>query len=601
MLITITYNSSDMNDNLGSEHVTWDLTPLYKDINDENIKKDTEDIKKRTSDFSSQYRGRIKDISPPELLTSIIELESISRKISRIGSFAYLNFATQSDNAEAGAFLQMFHETASQFQRDLLFFELEWASLEDNTAQSLLVSTELSRYRHYLEKLRKYSPHLLSEVEEKLLAEVSPVGVTSWEKLFEKLLSQMKFGEAGRTEEEVLSELYNPDREVRKKASEEFTRGLSRELHILSHTFNTVLADKMIIDRLRKYPDWISSMNLDNEIEEKTVEALVGAVRSRYDIPKRYYRLKKSLLGLDELFDYDRYAPLPFSSEKAVPWDECKGIVLRAYNDFSPQMMEIARLFFDGRWIHAPVMPGKRGGAFSDPSTPDVHPYVMVNYTGKNRDVMTVAHELGHGIHQYLAEKEQGYFNSRTPLVTAETASVFGEMLVFNSLLGGAKTKEERLSLLCVKLEEMFATVFRQIAMNRFEDAIHRERRGRGELSKERFGELWIGTQKEMFGGSVTLTDNYRTWWSYIPHFLEAPGYVYAYAFGELLVLSLYRMYTEEGERFVPKYLRLLSSGGKEQPAKLLEEFGIKLDDPDFWLEGLGLMDGMLKQAEELV
>jgi len=590
-----------MANKLGSENVTWDLTPLYKDINDENIKKDIENIKNRITSFSSQYRDRIKDLSPPELLNSVTELESISQKITRIGSFAYLNFATQSDSAEAGAFLQRFHETASQFQRDLLFFELEWASLDDNTAQLLLGNPELGKYRHYLEKLRKYSPHLLSEVEEKLLAEVSPVGVSSWEKLFEKLLSQMKFGVAGRTEEEVLSELYNPDREVRKKASEEFTAGLSGQLHILSHTFNTVLADKMITDRLRKYPDWISSMNLDNEIEEKTVEALVSAVRSRYDIPERYYRLKKSLLGLDELFDYDRYAPLPISSEKAVPWEECKGIVLRAYNDFSPQMMEIASLFFNGRWIHAPVMPGKRGGAFSDPCTPDVHPYVMVNYTGKNRDVMTVAHELGHGVHQYLAGKELGYFNSKTPLVTAETASVFGEMLVFNSLLGRAKTREERLSLLCVKLEEMFATVFRQIAMNRFEDAIHRERRSKGELSRERFGELWIGTQKEMFGSSVTLTDNYRVWWSYIPHFLEAPGYVYAYAFGELLVLSLYRMYTEEGEKFVPKYLGLLSSGGKEPPAKLLEDFGIKLDDPGFWREGLGLMDVMLKQAEELV
>jgi oligoendopeptidase F len=586
---------------LGSENVIWDLTPLYRGINDENIEKDIESIKNQVASFSSKYRGKLKDISPSELLTSVTELEDISQKTARIGSFAYLNFATQANDAGSSAFLQKFHEIASQFQRDLLFFELEWAALDDSIAQPLLEAPAVSKYRHYLEKLRRYRPHHLSEIEEKLLAEISPVGASSWDKLFEKLLSHIKFGEAGRTEEEALSDLYNPDRQVRIKASKEFTEGLSAELHVLAHIFNTILADKMITDRLRKYPDWISSMNLDNELDEKIVQALVDAVRSRYDIPRRYYRLKKALLGLDELFDYDRYAPLPVSSEKVVPWDECKNIVLRAYGDFSPQAEEIALQFFDGKWIHAPVMPGKRGGAFSDPSTPDVHPYVMVNYTGKSRDVMTVAHELGHGIHQYLAGKQQGYFNSQTPLVTAETASVFGEMLVFRSLLDRAADKDEKLSLLCVKLEEMFATVFRQIAMNRFEDAIHRERRDKGELSQERFGELWTETQKEMFADSVTLTDNYRVWWSYIPHFLEAPGYVYAYAFGELLVLSLYKMFMEEGESFVPRYMKLLASGGSESPQRLLEDFGIRLDDPGFWLEGLKIMDEMLKQAEELV
>lgn len=452
-----------------------------------------------------------------------------------------------------------------------------------------------------MKKIREYRPHQLTEIEEKLLAEISPVGSSSWNKLFEKLLSRMKFGRAGRTEEEVLSDLYNPDRQVRINASCEFTEGLSAQLHVLTHIFNIILADKMIMDRLRKYPDWISSMNLDNEIDEKVELALVDAVRSRYDIPQRYYGLKKRLLGLDELFDYDRYAPLPVSSDKVVPWGECRDIVLSAYNDFSPVMKDIARMFFDGRWIHAPVMPGKRGGAFSDPCTPDVHPYVMVNYTGKNRDVQTTAHELGHGVHQYLAGRQQGYFNSKTPLVMAETASVFGEMLVFRSLLDGAEGRDEKLGLLCNKLEEMFATVFRQIAMNRFEDAIHNERRSRGELSRERFGELWIKTQKEMFGDSITLTENYTVWWSYIPHFLEAPGYVYAYAFGELLVLSLYKMFTEEGGGFVPEYLKLLASGGRDSPARLLDDFGIRLDNPDFWLEGLGIMDEMLKQAEELV
>ncbi|MCK4928643.1 MAG: hypothetical protein KAR76_02805, partial [Methanosarcinales archaeon] len=271
------------------------------------------------------------------------------------------------------------------------------------------------------------------------------------------------------------------------------------------------------------------------------------------------------------------------------------------YNDFSPEMKDIAQQFFDGKWIHAPVMSGKRGGAFSDSCTPEVHPYVMLNYMGNNRDVETMGHELGHGVHQYLAGKHQGFLNSQTPLPMAETASVFGEMLVFRSLMDKAGSRDEKLSLLTNKLEQIFATVFRQIAMNRFEDVIHNERRDKGELSSERFGELWIKSQQEMFRDTVTLTENYNVWWSYIPHFLEAPGYVYAYAFGELLVLALYRRFVEEGEEFVPKYMELLASGGKDTPVKLLEGFGIQLDDPGFWQDGLEIIDDMLKQAEGLV
>ncbi|MCX9081667.1 MAG: M3 family oligoendopeptidase [Candidatus Methanoperedens sp.] len=589
-----------MKDRLGSEDVIWDLTDLYTDISDDNIEKDIENIKGKTALFSAKYRKKLNVISLGDFLNAVITLEEIYRKISRIGSFAYLNFTTQSNNAQAGAFLQKVEEISSQFQKELLFFELEWASLEDEAATPLLEDPSLDKYRHYLEKLRKYRPHQLAETEEKILAELSPVGAGNWNKLFEKVLSMIKFGEAGRTEEEVLSDLYNPDRRIRITSAGEFTEGLESQKHILTHIFNTILADKMIMDRLRIFPDWVSSMNLDNEIDEKIVTALVEAVKNRYDIPRRYYRLKKELLGYDELFDYDRYGPLPFSLEKKIPWDEGKEMVLKAYNDFSPRMRDIALDFFDNRWIHAPIMPGKRGGAFSDPVTPDVHPYVMVNYSGIHRDVQTLAHELGHGVHQYLAGRKQGYFNSRTPLIMAETASVFGEMLVFRSQLETAEGRDEKLSLLCNKLEEIFATVFRQIAMNRFEDAIHRERRTLGELSASRFGELWIDTQKEMFGDSVTLTGNYSIWWSYVTHFLEAPGYVYAYAFGELLVLSLYKMFMEEGKSFVPRYLDLLASGGNGSPAQLLADFGVRLDDPGFWYEGLDIIDKMLTEAEGL-
>ncbi|MCE8427964.1 MAG: M3 family oligoendopeptidase [Candidatus Methanoperedens sp.] len=590
-----------MKDRLGSEDVIWDLTDLYKDTGDDNIEKDTENIKGKIALFSTKYRKKLNVISPGEFLNAVIALEEIYQKISRIGSFAYLNFTTQSNNEQASAFLQRFEEISSQFQKELLFFELEWASLEDEAANLLLENLALGRYRHYLEKLRKYRPHQLIETEEKILAEISPVGAGNWNKLFEKVLSILKFGEAGRTQEEVLSDLYDPDRMIRIKSAKEFTEGLESQKHILTHIFNTILADKMIMDRLRRFPDWVSSMNLDNEIDEKIVTALVNAVKNRYDIPQRYYRLKKELLGYDELFDYDRYGPLPFSPEKKIPWDQGKEMVLKAYEDFSPVMMDIALNFFDGRWIHAPIMPGKRGGAFSDPVTPDVHPYVMTNYSGMNRDVQTLAHELGHGVHQYLAGRKQGYFNSRTPLVMAETASVFGEMLSFRSQLERAEGRDEKLSLLCNKLEEIFATVFRQVAMNRFEDAIHRERRSKGEMSAARFGELWIDTQKEMFGDSVTLTGDYSIWWSYVTHFLEAPGYVYAYAFGELLVLSLYKMFMEEGKSFVPRYLNLLASGGNGSPSQLLADFGVRLDDSGFWNDGLDIIDKMLKEVQELV
>ncbi|MFH1623955.1 MAG: M3 family oligoendopeptidase [Pseudomonadota bacterium] len=590
-----------MDERLKTEGIIWDLTHLYSNTEDPSIERDVEKLRRGVSDFSRKYRGKVGDLDPKGLYTAVCELERLNELLSKIGSFAFLNYATQSQDAKAGAFLQKIHEIESDLQRDLVFFNLDWANLDNQVAKNLLLSPEIEKYRHFLNVLKKYKPHLLSEIEERLLVEKEPTGISSLTRLFDKIISQKKFGERARTEQEILADLYNASREVRKKASEELTAGLSDYLHILTHIFNTVLGEHMIMDRLRKYPEWISSRNLSNEVDEKTVNALTDAVKSRYDIPVRYYRLKKKMLGYSELFDYDRYAPLPFSSERVLPWDECREIVLAAFDDFSKEVKDVALMFFDERWIHAPVMLGKRGGAFAHPCTPDVHPYVMVNYTGNIRDVQTVAHELGHGIHQFLGARNQGYFNSRTPLTMSETASVFAEMLVFRKQLKMAAHREEEISLICSKLEAMFATVFRQISMYLFEDAIHRERRNRGEVSKERFGELWMKTQTEMFGDSVGLTENYSVWWSYIPHFLHAPGYVYAYAFGELLTLSLYKNYEKEGLPFIPKYIELLSSGGRDSPPNLVKSFGIKLDDPDFWLEGLIIMDEMLSRLEELI
>jgi oligoendopeptidase F len=468
--------------------------------------------------------------------------------------------------------------------------------LEEVQAGELSDSTELALFRHYLQNLRKYKPHTLSEPEEKILAEKGPIG-SSWGTLFDKVLSRLRFGEGQKSESEVLSELYHPDREVRKKAAADLTDGLNSIDHILTHIFNTILLDKAIEDRLRKYPHWLRARNLSNEADDEMVSALIKAVSTRYDLVSRYYQLKRKILGYDQLFDYDRYAPIPSESERAIPWDEAKETVLAAFNAFSPQMGSIAQEFFDRNWIHAPVLPGKRSGAFSHPVIPSVHPYILLNYTGKRRDVMTLAHELGHGIHQYLA-REQGLFNGDTPLTTAESDSVFGEMLVFRHLLGQIESPTERVVLLCGKLEDIFATVFRQVSMNRFEEAVHTRRREHGELDTDTLCTLWMDTQKTMFGNSVTLMDHYRIWWSYIPHFVHSPGYVYAYAFGELLVLALYRQYLERGSSFIPLYLDLLRSGGKVSPGELLRPFGIDLADPDFWIRGLKVLEELLMEAE---
>jgi len=412
-------------------------------------------------------------------------------------------------------------------------------------------------------------------------------------------MAAQRYGEEGKTQEEILTMLYSPDRDTRRKAAAELTKGLEGQLHIVSHTMNTILADKMIDDRLRNYPTWISSMNLANELDDETVNSLVESVTSAYGMVARYYRLKERLLGISPLYDYDRYAPLPYLPDVTFDWSQCREIVLDSFHAFSPDMADIAQLFFEKGWIHAPVLPGKTSGAFAHPAVPDAHPYVLVNYTGKVRDIETVAHELGHGVHQYLA-RELGYFNSHTPLVLAETASVFGEMLTFARLMEMMETSEVKLGLLCSKIESIFATVFRQIAMNRFEDAIHNYRRSKGELAPDEFNRLWLETQQEMFQDSVVLTEDYRVWWSYIGHFLHTPGYVYAYAFGELLVLSLYAMYRETADGFVEKYLGLLKAGGSESPYNLLSSFGIDLHDKEFWRQGLAVIDEMITQAERL-
>jgi len=591
--------AEDINAAFGTTDIVWQLEDLYKDVNDPRIQEDMNWCRQEAEDIRKYFAGRLSDLDAGRLLELVSRLERLSEKMGGLGAFSYLNFATRVNDPEAGAFLQGLKEFSSKVEKEVVFFELEWAKLPDETTEKFIGHPLLHHYSHYLRAARRYRPHLLSETEERLLIEVSPAGRSSWISLFDKVLAFQRYGEDKRTQEEVLTDLYSPDRKKRKNASKEITEGLEKELHVLTHTFNTVLCDKMIQDRLRKYPQWISSMNLANELDDSTVDALVKSVVGRYDIVERYYLLKKRLLKLDDLCDFDRYAPLPWLPERCVSWKEAREMVLQAFERFSPEMADIAARFFEQGWIHAPVIAGKTSGAFAHPVTPSAHPFVLVNFTGTLRDVETLAHELGHGIHQVLAA-QKGYFNSQTPLTLAETASVFGEMLVFRDILGQMETPEEKLGFSAAKIESIFATVFRQIAMNCFENGMHNHRREKGELSQDEFSELWIDTQSAMFKGSVKLTDNYRVWWSYISHFLHVPGYVYSYAFGELLVLSLYALYLEQGDAFRANYFELLRAGGSDTVYDLLKPFGIDLKDSSFWNRGLSIIDDMVRDAGEL-
>jgi oligoendopeptidase F len=582
----------------GTEAVVWNLADLYDGDNDPGLAADVQWCGEEAAVLHGRFRGRVAGLTAPQLRELVARLEGLDARLSRLGTFAFLNFTTQMENSGAGALLQRMEELASQCNKEVVFFELEWNALTPQRAATLLADPGLAGYRHYLEAMRRYQPHQLSEPEESLLLEYAPVGRSAWNTLFDKVISGLRFGLRKRTEEEVLTDLYDQDRGVRREAAEELTAGLQSQRHILTHIFNTLAAEKMIEDRLRRHQDWVHAMNLGNELTGATVETLVQAVTSRYDIVQRYYRVKRELLHLGELTDYDRYAPLPALPSQRIGWDACRTMVLDSFAAFSPELAAIAGQFFDQNWIHAPILPGKRGGAFAHPCVPDVHPYVMVNYSGTLNDVSTVAHELGHGVHQVLAAR-RGHFNSETPLVLAETASVFAEMLIFQSQLALLSDGAQRRAFVCQKLESIFATVFRQTAMNRFEKRMHEGRRGQGELSCEQLSEFWLATQGEMFGDAVTLRPDYGIWWAYIPHFLSTPGYVYSYAFGELLVLALYGLYQQQGEAFVTMYCQLLAAGGSASPYDLVKPFGIDLDDPAFWQQGLNVIDGMLRQVED--
>jgi oligoendopeptidase F len=584
--------------------VRWDLSDLYPEPAEPRIERDLDAAAAAATRFAEKYRGRVAALEAPALAEALDELEALLEPPGRAGAYAGLRFAADTSAPANGALLQRVQERGSAIRNAVLFFQLEWVALSDEHASQRIASPMLERRRHLLESMRRYRPHVLSEPEERILEELANTGERAWGRLFDEILAAARFpfamnGEAKElSEEEILALLYEPDRERRRAAAAGLTAGLRQHARVLAFIFNTLTGNKATEDRLRTYPDPMAARHLSNEIEPASVAALLAACERGYPTVQRYYRLKARLLGLDELFDYDRYAPVG-EAPSHLGFEQARRIVLDAYGDFSPDVARIAGLFFERRWIDAELRSGKRGGAFSASTVPSVHPYVLLNYTGTLRDVMTVAHELGHGVHQSLA-REQGLFEQDTPLTLAETASVFGEMLVFRRLLREETDPRTRLALLCGKLEDAFATVFRQVVMTRFEEKLHAARRGEGELPIERVNALWLEANAPMHGDAVRLTDDYAWWWLYIPHFVHSPFYCYAYAFGELLVLALLRRYDEEGEAFVPRYLGLLRAGGSRTPAALLSQLGIDVEDPRFWDGGLALLAEMVSEAEKL-
>ncbi|MDQ6745925.1 MAG: M3 family oligoendopeptidase [Actinomycetota bacterium] len=582
------------------QQTEWDLTPLAGGGEPDGVESLLQDATSRAEAFSAEHAGAVAALDSGGLAAAMRELEAIHELLGRAGSYATLRFSTDTADPGRGALLQRVQEAGTTIETLLLFFELEWAALADERAEELLAGEELDFCRHYLRSARRYRPHLLSEPEEKILAEKSITSQAAWSRLFGELVSALKVELGGQeiSLEVALSQLQAPDRDVRRQAAEAVTVTLEPGLRTRAFIFNTLAHDKAVEDRLRRHPHWLSARNLSNEASDESVLALIQAVRHRFDIPQRWYRLKARLLGVERIADYDRAAPV-IDEDVTIAFGDARELVLETYSAFSPEAGRVVRRFFDERWIDAPVREHKRGGAFCAYTVPSVHPYVLLNFTARRRDVMTMAHELGHGLHAALAQ-EQGIFHQSTPLTLAETASVFGETLTFGRLLQEADGDRLRLSLLAERIDGAIATVFRQMAMNRFEHLVHTGRRREGELSADRLSEMWIETQAELFGDSVEITDGYRLWWSYVPHFINTPGYVYAYAYGQLLALSVYQRYLQEGAEFVPRYLRLLAAGGSRSPEELGAIVGIDLADPGFWDAGLELVEQQLREAEEL-
>jgi oligoendopeptidase F len=587
--------------------VRWDLSALFSGLDDPKIAETWKALESRCKAFAKTYRGKIDspDLTAATLSAAINELESIYVEASKPQNFAQLLFACDTGNPKLGAFMQKQMEKGSELSTHLIFFDLELKSVDDAVLGPVLADPSLADKLHFINVTRAFRAHRLSEAEEVLLEETANTGCRAWERLHEELVSnhEFKYFAPGETEPEILTEpyvldkLYDPDRTVRLAAADCLTRGLTEVQRVLVFAFNILLQDKSLEDRLRKYTYPEQSRHMANELQPETVDLVIRLCREHYGLVARYYRIKREILGLDELTHVDRYAPLSEAKEE-ISFEEAKSIILDAFGRFSTDMRDRADEFFQAGWIDAEPRPGKRGGAFCSYNTPDTHPVVFQSYLNKMDDVMTLAHELGHGVHASLS-RAQSYINFHGTLPLAELASTFGEMLVFESLVAKASL-DDKLALYAKKIEGVFATVFRQAAMYQFEGRCHRARREEGEMEAETIGQIWHEELQAMFGDSVKLGDDHRVWWSYVSHFISVPFYVYAYSFGELLALSLYGRAKHEGPEFADKYLAMLTAGGSKSPDDLMAMVDTDLNDEAFWRGGLAAVESLVETFEGL-
>ena len=582
----------------------WDLTDLYPGMDSPDLAADMERAEEACKKISRCYEGKLAGLSGNELAAAIAEYEAIDRTLGRVMSFAGLLYYQNTSDPQRAKFMGDIQGRVTVLTQPLVFFSLEMNRIDGKALEAALAeSADLMRYKPWLDRLRVMRPHQLSDELEKFLHDQSVVGATAWNRLFDETMAGLTFDVAGESEplglEATLNLFSDPVRERRQAGGEALAAVLAKNLRLFTLITNTLTKEKEVEDTWRKLPTPEYGRHLGNDVEPEVVDALREAVQAACPrLSHRYYAMKARWLGLERLEYWDRNAPLPETDDRLVPWAEAKATVLDAYAGFAPRMAELAEPFFDHGWIDAAVKPGKAPGAFAHPCVTDVHPYVMLNYLGKTRDVMTLAHELGHGVHQRLAAG-QGELLSRTPLTLAETASVFGEMLTFRKLLDAETDPVRRKSLLAGKVEDMINTVVRQIAFFEFERRIHAERR-KGELTSDRIGEIWMEVQRESLGPAVHLGAGYETFWAYVPHFIHSPFYVYAYAFGDGLVNALYAVYEQGGAGFQDKYFEMLAAGGTKHHKELLAPFGLDATDPAFWGKGLSLIEGFIDQLEAM-
>jgi oligoendopeptidase F len=579
----------------------WDLSDLYPGPDSEPLAHDLSTLAEEAEAFRDRCEGRLAALSGAELGAAVEAYERFQERIGRIVSYASLVHAGNLSDPEIGRFYQTMQERTNAVSTALLFFTLELNRLEDSDLEAKLTDPALAHYRPWLRDTRAFRPHQLSDEVEKLLHEKHVAGRAAWVRLFDQTIADLRFPFRGKqlTEPEALDLLSDKDPEIRREAAQTIGEVLGNNTRTFALITNTLAKDKEIEDRWRRFPRPISSRNLANFVEDEVVDALIAAVRESYPrLSHRYYRLKAHWFGVEELPFWDRNAPLPEEEERTISWSEAEQTVLSAYGAFSPEMAAVGGRFFAGRWIDAPLRPGKASGAFAHPTVPSAHPYLLLNYQGKTRDVMTLAHELGHGVHQLLANR-QGYLMADTPLTLAETASVFGEMLTFRALLARETDLRRRKIMLAGKVEDMLNTVVRQIAFATFEQKVHEERRD-AELTPDRLAEIWLDVQRESLGPALRLDGLYRHYWTYIPHFIHTPFYVYAYAFGDCLVNSLYAVYEDAHQGFAERYLEMLRSGGTLRHRELLAPFGLDAADPAFWSRGLSIVAGFIDELEQL-